>query len=66
LFPAVEVSSESEPEELDDISGIEDIKADDEDIQELEKLIATTKSMVFLGQHLTAFTPHFFSNLLMN
>jgi hypothetical protein len=29
---------------MDDISGIEEYRADDEDVDDLEKLIATTKS----------------------
>ena len=41
---AVEVSSESEPEDLEDISQIEELRADDQDIDDLEKLIATTRS----------------------
>lgn len=46
-WKAVEISSESEPEEMDDISGIEEFKADGEDIDDLENLIATTKSIKF-------------------
>lgn len=44
LSLAVEISSESEPEELDDLEDIEDIKVDDEELNDLDRLIATTKS----------------------
>lgn len=42
---AVELSSESEPEDPADLTELEDIKVDDDDLQDLDKLIATTKSI---------------------
>ena len=42
IIKAVEISSESEPDEIDDLSGIEDIRV--QDIEDLDKLMATTKS----------------------
>jgi len=41
---AVELSSESEPEELDGISELDEIRVDDKDIDDLDKLIAITRS----------------------
>jgi len=40
----VELSSESEPEELDGISELDEIRVDDKDIDDLDKLIAITRS----------------------
>ena len=40
----MELSTESEPEDAEDVSDLEDIKCDDEDILDLDKLIATTRS----------------------
>lgn len=45
-FLAVDISSESEPEELDDLEDLEDIKVDDQELNDLDKLIATTKSII--------------------
>lgn len=42
---AVDISSESEPEELEDLEDLEDIKVDDQELNDLDKLIATTKSI---------------------
>ena len=41
---AVDISSESEPADLDDLDDLEDIKVDDQELNDLDKLIATTKS----------------------
>lgn len=43
VMEAVELSSESEPEELDGISELDDIRVDDKDIDDLDKLIAITR-----------------------
>lgn len=43
MVEPVEISSESEPEDLQDISELDDMKADDSDIQDIYKLIAATK-----------------------
>lgn len=40
----MELSSESELEDVDGLSELDDIKVDDEDINDLDKLIATTRS----------------------
>lgn len=45
VVEAVDISSESEPEELEDLDELEDIKIDEEELNDLDKLIATTKSM---------------------
>ena len=44
VVEAVELSSESEPVDIEDVSDIEDIRVDDSDIKDLDKLIAATKS----------------------
>jgi len=44
IFEAVEISSESDPEELDDLDDLEDIQVDDEELLDLDRLIQTTKS----------------------
>lgn len=45
MCAAVDISSESEPEDLEDMSDIEDIHVDDDELNDLDKLIATTKSI---------------------
>jgi len=44
VLTAVELSSESEPEDLEGLSDIDDIKVDHDDIDDLDKLVATTRS----------------------
>jgi sperm-associated antigen 16 protein len=40
----VDISSESEPEEIDDLEDLEDIKVDDQELNDLDKLLAMSKS----------------------
>ncbi|EAR99424.2 flagellar WD-repeat protein PF20 (macronuclear) [Tetrahymena thermophila SB210] len=48
VMEAVELTSESEPEDLDGLSEIDDMKVDDEDINDLDKLVATTRKEVIV------------------
>lgn len=43
VVEAVDVSSESEIEEIDDISEIQDVKVNEQQIEDLDKLIAATR-----------------------
>jgi hypothetical protein len=44
VVEAVDISSESDPDEIDDVDDIEEIKVDDQELNDLDKLIAATKS----------------------
>jgi hypothetical protein len=48
VVEAVDISSESDPDEIDDTDDIEEIKVDDQELNDLDKLIAATKSKGFL------------------